>query len=73
VRSVPAEARMEVSVRLKRRVLMVSWPQERVAVGWVRASSQIWIVEVQVANMASFWWWSIELKPSEPRYVWTGC
>jgi len=53
VRSVPAEARMEVSVRLKRTVLMVSWPQERVAVGWVRASSQIWIVEEQVANTAS--------------------
>jgi hypothetical protein len=67
VRSVPAEARMEVSVLLNLRVLIVSVPQERVAVGWERTWDQISMAEEAVAKRGSLWWWSIELKPWEPR------
>jgi len=72
VRSVPADASMEVSVLLNLRVLIVSVPHESVAVGCDRASDQISMAEEAVANMESFWWWSIELKPWEPRYVCKG-
>jgi hypothetical protein len=53
VRSVPADARIDVSVRFNLRVWIVSVPQVRVAVGWVRVSSQISIAEDAVAKIGS--------------------
>ena len=53
VRSVPALARTEVSVWLNFREVIVSAPQDRVAVGCVRRSSHRSITEEAVAKIAS--------------------
>lgn len=50
----------------------MSAPQESVAVGWVRFSSQMSIEEEAVAKIGSFRWWSTELKPAAPVYTCTG-